>query len=100
MKAPKALNPSAAGQPRKLSRRSLLMWAGVGAVGAPLLAACGGNDGGGGGGGGPAEGVDSIELGADLDGPVYKDGYIGPRAREYSAFGDGETVFKVVVPQD
>jgi putative aldouronate transport system substrate-binding protein len=89
-------------QPHRISRRRLLTWAaGIGAVSIPgVLAGCDSGGSQAGPEGPDLSGVDPVELGADLEGPLYKEGYVGPRAREHSAFGDGETVFRVVVPQD
>ena len=46
------------------------------------------------------EGVEPKSLGAETGDVLYVDGYVGPRARDLAAFGDGSTVFRVVVPQD
>ena len=86
----------------RLSRRALIAAgaAGAGALTTPLLTGCD-SSGGGSGSDGPKPTSAPIELGADVDdGPVYKDGYVGPRARVTEPFGDGSKTFRVVVPQD
>ncbi len=82
------------------SRRGLLLASAVG-VGVPaVLASCNGGDSEDTNGDRDLGGVDPLEIGADIEGPVYKDGYIGPRATEKEPFGDAEQTFKIVVPQD
>lgn len=44
---------------------------------------------------GPAQ-----ELGKEIPGVNYPDGYVGPKTREFKAIGDGTKTFTVVVPQD
>lgn len=92
-------------EPGRMSRRVLLAAgaAGAAALGTPLLAGCSssGGDKGSGGGGGSKPTSAPLELGADVtDGPTYKTGYVGPRARVSKPFGDGSKTFTVVVPQD
>lgn len=95
----------AAEEKKALGRRGFLgrsAAVGIAAAAAPaVLAACSGGN----------EGDDSVtggedyeqgsaelqqELGAEIDGMNYPDGYKGPRAREIEAFGDGETEFTVL----
>ena len=86
----------------QLSRRALLAGgaAGAGALATPLLTGCDSSDGGS-GPNGPKPTIPPLELEPEVeDGPVYKDGYVGPRARTKKPFGDGSTTFRVVVAQD
>ena len=46
------------------------------------------------------EGVEPKQLGTETPGVLYADGYVGPRASVKERFGDGSTVFRVVVGQD
>jgi putative aldouronate transport system substrate-binding protein len=43
------------------------------------------------------EGVDPIQLGPDVEGVLYPDGYIGPRATVKEPFHDGSKTFKIGV---
>ena len=89
----------------KISRRNLVRAAGlgVGALAVPgVLTACSGGDdtttpGSSASG---VEGVEPKQLGTETTGINYAEGYVGPRARAVSAFGDSSTTFKVVVQQD
>ena len=83
-----------------ISRRSLL--AGVGGVAAAAVAGCGG-----GGGAKPSNGGATssytagsaslkVQLGKEIEGVLYPEGYIGPKAREFTPFSDGSTTFRVV----
>lgn len=94
--------PSVKKLPAQLSRRALLAAgiAGASAAGVPLLSGCDSSGGGSGGNNGPKPTIPPLKLGPDVEGPIYKDGYRGPRAREYKPFGDGQKTFRIVVPQD
>lgn len=91
----------------RLSRRTLLRLTGalgVGALVAPGLAACSGGSptpqaGGGGGGGAytPGSSALKVQLGPEITGVKYPDGYVGPKAREFEKFGDGTTEYRVLV---
>lgn len=85
--------------PLRLSRRSTLVSAGT-LVGALGLAGCSGA-----GGGGSAEqspdytqGSASleVEIPPEIDGPIYPEGYAGPRLRDYSPFYSGDETFTVL----
>ncbi|HEY9293842.1 MAG TPA: hypothetical protein VIP98_21390 [Microlunatus sp.] len=86
----------------RLSRRALLAAgaAGAAAIGTPLLAGCDSSGGGSGSDGGSKPTSAPLELGPEVEGPNFKDGYVGPRAREKKPFGDGQKTFRVVVAQD
>lgn len=82
-----------------VSRRSLL--AGFGGVAAAAVVGCGG------GGNTPTQGGGTstytpgsaslkVQLGKEIEGVLYPEGYIGPRAREFKAFSDGSTTFRIV----
>ncbi|WP_114855973.1 extracellular solute-binding protein [Brachybacterium sp. YJGR34] len=86
---------------RPLARRSVL----VGALAAPgiaSLAACSGDTGGSATPEVPQveyeQGSSSlkVELGPEIEGVPYPEGYVGPRAREIEPFGDGSTEFRVL----
>ncbi|MFT3888263.1 MAG: extracellular solute-binding protein [Arachnia sp.] len=87
-----------------LGRRMFLT--GTAAVAVAGLAACGDGKGPtpnntGGGGVGTADYVPGtaklkVELGPEIEGVLYPDGYIGPKARTIEKFGDGTTEFRVV----
>lgn len=85
---------------RPVRRRSLLTGLGAGPALA-LLAGCSTESG---GGGGEVPQVDyeqgssplSVELGPEIEGVPYPEGYIGPKARETEPFGDGSTEFTVL----
>ena len=85
--------------PSPLARRTLL----AGAAALPLgsvLAGCGGDD----SGPGTAPQVDyeqgsaalEVELGPEIEGVPYPEGYVGPKARESEPFGDGSTTLSVI----
>lgn len=85
--------------PSPLARRTLL----AGAAALPLgsvLAGCGGDD----SGPGTAPQVDyeqgsaalEVELGPEIEGVPYPEGYVGPKARETEPFGDGSTTLSVI----
>ena len=85
---------------RGVGRRGLLL--GLGTLPAALaLANCSGGTG---GGTGDVETVEyeqgssalKVELGPELEGVPYPEGYVGPRARELEPFGDGSTAFTVL----
>ena len=81
-------------------RRSVLAGLGAGPALA-LLAGCSTDSG---GGAGDVPKVDyeqgssplSVELGAEIDGVPYPEGYVGPKARESEPFGDGSAEFTVL----
>ncbi len=85
-----------------VSRRTLL--AGLGAAAVVGVAACGssssttsgGASGGGASGYKPGTAQLKVQLGKEISGVIYPDGYVGPKAREYAKFGDGTTEFRVV----
>lgn len=92
-----------------LARRSFLgrsAAVGAAAVAAPLvLNACSSDsDGGGGGTGGdgyvPGSATLQFELAPEVDGVPYPEGYVGPRARDLTPFGDGTTEFTVLSQVD
>ncbi|UVY83244.1 extracellular solute-binding protein [Brachybacterium sp. NBEC-018] len=84
----------------RLARRSLLAALGA-APATALLAGCGGGSSD--GGAGEVATVDyeqgsaalEVELGPEIDGVPYPEGYVGPRARESEPFGDGSTTFTI-----
>lgn len=90
-----------------MSRRGLL---GAGALGTGVIAlsSCGGDDGGGGTGGAEVPQVEyeqgsaslQAELGPEIEGVLYPEGYVGPAAREVEPFSDGSTTFRVVTRQN
>lgn len=85
----------------RLSRRTLMSGLGAGALGLGTAAVAGCSP----GASDPErpkglDGLERKELGAELDGPLYPDGYVGPRARELKPFADGSRTFKIVVSQD
>lgn len=93
-------------QKAKVGRRSFLL-GGVAVAGVAGLSACGGNTPapgpGGGTSGAPAPGEyvpDSaqlkVQLGPELEGVLYPEGYVGPKAREFTKFADGSTEYRVV----
>lgn len=86
--------------PRGVGRRSVLL--GLDSLPAAMaLANCSGGTG---GGDGEAATVEyeqgssalKVELGPELEGVPYPEGYVGPRARELEPFGDGSTAFTVL----
>jgi putative aldouronate transport system substrate-binding protein len=91
------------GSPR-ISRRALLGagMAGAGVLGGlPLLSGCSSSGGGNSGGNSGSKPTGApLELGAEVKGPHYKPGYVGPRTTVKKPFDDGKTTFRVVVPQD
>lgn len=86
--------------PIDLTRRTLLT--GAAGVSAGLLAACtaGGESPGSAPSGGSAGSGPKVELGAETEGVLYPDPYVGPKATELKPFADGGTTFRVIVPQD
>lgn len=46
------------------------------------------------------ENVEQIQLGEEISGVSYPDGYVGPRARNVQKFGDPAKTFKIVVAQN
>lgn len=90
---------------RYVSRRTLL---GAGAMGSGIVAlsACGGDDNSGGGGDVPKveyeQGSASLqaELGEEISGVLYPEGYVGPKAREITPFGDSSKTFRVLTRQE
>ena len=86
----------------RVSRRALLAAgaAGAAALGSPLLTGCGSAGAKGSSASGTKPTEAPLQLGEEIEGPVYRPGYVGPRARKPVRFGDGKTAFKVVVPQD
>ncbi|MFC0674066.1 extracellular solute-binding protein [Brachybacterium hainanense] len=85
---------------RRLARRSLL--AGLGAApAAALLASC--SDGSSEGGTADVPQVEyqqgsaklEVELGPEIDGVPYPEGYVGPKARESEPFADGSRTFTI-----
>ncbi|MEE1651418.1 extracellular solute-binding protein [Brachybacterium sp. J144] len=97
---PSEASPPHTTSPRGFGRRSLLL--GLGALPATIsLAGCSG------GAGGTDSDVAMVEyeqgssalkaeLGPEIDGVPYPEGYVGPRARELEPFGDGSTTFTVL----
>lgn len=85
-----------------VDRRTLLAGVGAAAVAGSLTACGGGGSGSGTASGGSAAGYKpgsaslKVQLGKEISGVLYPDGYIGPKAREYAKFGDGTTEFRVV----
>ena len=89
--------------PREASRRTFLARAGAGgaalAAAPAVLTACGEEA-----GGGTDASADyvqgsadlQVELGPEIEGVLYPEGYEGPRARELEPFGDGTTEFTVL----
>lgn len=84
-----------------LSRRELI--AATGAVAAAAVAGCSGGaqTGGGGGGGGttsyqPGSAALKVQLGEELPGVIYPEGYQGPKARAFKPFSDGSTTYRIV----
>ena len=83
-----------------VGRRSLLL--GLGSLPAAMaLANCSGGTGGGDGEVATVEyeqgsSALKVELGPELEGVPYPEGYVGPRARELEPFGDGSTAFTVL----
>ncbi|WP_157975768.1 hypothetical protein [Brachybacterium sp. YJGR34] len=78
---------------------------GTTAVAAPLLlAACGGEDADdevtGGDDYEPGSAALTVELAPEIEGVLYPEDYVGPRARELEPFGDGETEFTVLSQVD
>ncbi|MFC0676217.1 hypothetical protein, partial [Brachybacterium hainanense] len=89
---------------RSFLGRSALV--GAVAVGGPLvLAGCGGEDGGDEGVTGgddyvPGSAALKVELPPEVEGVLYPEGYVGPKARELEPFGDGETEFTILSQVD
>ncbi|MBK7822234.1 MAG: extracellular solute-binding protein [Tessaracoccus sp.] len=90
----------------RVGRRSFLL-GGVAVAGVAGLSACGGNTPtpgpGGGTSGAPAPGEYvpgsaqlKIQLGPEVEGVLYPDGYVGPLARQFEKFGDGSTEYRIV----
>lgn len=85
-----------------LSRRSMLQASaiGLGGLAAPAVLAGCSKDGAASDTPSGVKDVPKIELGAEVAGPHYAEGYIGPRTTEKKPFSDGSKTFKVVVRQD
>lgn len=85
---------------RDIGRRGLLL--GLGTLPAAMaLANCSGGTGGGDGEVATVEyeqgsSALKVELGPEIEGVPYPEGYVGPRARELEPFGDGSTAFTVL----
>lgn len=90
---------------QRFSRRALLT--GAGGVAAAAVAGCGGGGKGANGGGGagasgggsnykPGTASLKVQLGKEIEGVLYPEGYIGPKAREFKPFSDGSTTFRIV----
>ena len=85
---------------RDIGRRGLLL--GLGTLPAAMaLANCSGGTGGGDGEVATVEyeqgsSALKVELGTEIEGVPYPEGYVGPRARELEPFGDGSTAFTVL----
>ncbi|MCI9887022.1 extracellular solute-binding protein [Micrococcales bacterium 31B] len=97
---------------RSFTRRAVLMGIGAGTI-AAVLAACSGGGGGASGtftgtSGGtkgkeytltpdyqPGSAALEVQLGAEQEGPLYPDGYVGPKYRAIEKFGDGTTEFTI-----
>ncbi|MEE1649445.1 extracellular solute-binding protein [Brachybacterium sp. J144] len=87
------------------TRRGFLARAGLGGAalvaGSGALAACSDSGGSGGDGGGGADYEQGsaplqVELGPEIEGVLYPEGYQGPRARQLEPFGDGEITFTIL----
>lgn len=97
-------SPAPAAPGRTMLRRTLL--AGGLVVPAVALAAC--SDDSGGGASADVSQVEyvqgssplKVELGPEIDGVPYPEGYIGPKARESEPFGDGTTEFSILTRSD
>lgn len=91
---------------RTIDRRSLLRFGvyGAGSLAAStMLASCSGD--GTTGNQDPVsptgvEGVDQVQLGEEIEGILYPEGYVGPRARVVEPFHDGSKTFKIGVKLD
>lgn len=93
---------NSASSPRLIDRRSLLRFgvAGAGTLAAgALLASCSGNSSETPSSVAPTgvEGVPQVTLGPEVEGILYPEGYIGPRATEKEPFHDGSQTFTIGV---
>lgn len=88
-----------AGVPRRafLGRSAM---AGAAALGGPLaLSACGGTtaeEPAAGDGYVPGSAALKVEIAPEIEGVLYPEGYVGPRARDLTPFGDGSTEFTML----
>lgn len=82
-------------------RRSFLM-GGLSVAALAGLSACGGGKGSNGGGSAsgeeylPGSAELKVQLGPEIEGVLYPDGYIGPKARTFEKFSDGSKTYRIV----